>query len=65
LDTPEDPDVYVHRCGRTARAGGRGVMASFGDEPELRRLAKLEKKLGIVVYPKELYGGKLQAPLVE
>jgi superfamily II DNA/RNA helicase len=62
LDTGEDPDAYVHRCGRTARAGKRGVMASFGDEAELRRLAKLEKKLGIVVYPKELYGGKLRAP---
>jgi superfamily II DNA/RNA helicase len=62
LDIGEDPDIYVHRCGRTARAGKRGVMASFGDEAELRRLAKLEKKLGIVVYPKELYGGKLMAP---
>jgi superfamily II DNA/RNA helicase len=59
LDTGDDPDVYVHRCGRTARAGKKGVMASFGDEAEMRRLAKLEKKLGIVVYPKELYGGRL------
>jgi superfamily II DNA/RNA helicase len=62
LDTREDPDAYIHRCGRTARAGKRGVMATFGDEVEMRRLAKLEKKLGIVVYPKELYGGKLCAP---
>jgi superfamily II DNA/RNA helicase len=65
LDTGEDPDAYVHRCGRTARAGKRGVMASFGDEAELRRLAKLEKKLGIVVRPKELYEGKLRAPEAE
>jgi superfamily II DNA/RNA helicase len=64
LDTGEDPDIYVHRCGRTARAGKRGVMASFGDEAELRRLARLEKKLGIVVYPKEFYDGKLRAPSV-
>jgi superfamily II DNA/RNA helicase len=62
LDTGEDPDAYIHRCGRTARAGKRGVMASFGDEAELRRLSRLEKKLRIVVYPKELYGGKLMAP---
>jgi superfamily II DNA/RNA helicase len=65
LDTGEDPDAYIHRCGRTARAGKRGVMASFGDEAEMRRLAKLEKKLGIVVYPKELYGGKLMTPQTE
>jgi superfamily II DNA/RNA helicase len=65
LDTGEDPDAYVHRCGRTARMGKRGVMASFGDEADLRRLAKLEKKLGIVVYPKELYEGRLRAPDTE
>jgi superfamily II DNA/RNA helicase len=62
LDTGEDPDAYIHRCGRTARAGKRGVMATFGDAVEMRRLAKLEKKLGIVVYPKELYGGRVGAP---
>jgi superfamily II DNA/RNA helicase len=65
LDTGEDPDIYVHRSGRTARAGKRGIVASFGDEAEMRRLLKLEKKLGIVVYPKELYGGKLRAPLMD
>jgi hypothetical protein len=37
-------------------------MASFGGEEELRRLAKIEKKLGIVVHPKELYGGRLCTP---
>ncbi|GHV80384.1 DEAD/DEAH box helicase [Spirochaetia bacterium] len=65
LDTGEDPDAYIHRAGRTARAGKRGIMATFGDEGEMRRLARLEKKLGIVVYPKELYGGKVCAPEVE
>jgi superfamily II DNA/RNA helicase len=65
LDTADDPDAYIHRAGRTARAGKRGIMATFGDEGEMRRLAKLEKKLGIVVYPKELYGGKVCAPEVE
>jgi superfamily II DNA/RNA helicase len=62
LDIPDDGEVYIHRAGRTARAGKRGVMASFGDETELRRLARLEKKLGIAVYPKELRYGKVVAP---
>jgi superfamily II DNA/RNA helicase len=62
LDTRDDADAYIHRCGRTARAGKRGVMATFGDEGEMRNLSKLEKKLGIAVYPKELYAGKVQAP---
>jgi superfamily II DNA/RNA helicase len=63
LDVPETGDPYIHRAGRTGRAGNRGVMVTIGNEEELRRLAKLEKKLGIVIYPKELYQGKLLAPL--
>jgi hypothetical protein len=38
-------------------------MVSIGDEIEMRRLAALEKKLGIAVYPKELYGGKVCEPV--
>jgi superfamily II DNA/RNA helicase len=63
LDVPEDPEAYIHRAGRTARAGRRGIMVSIGDGEEMRRLAVLEKRLGIAVYPKELYGGRINAPL--
>jgi superfamily II DNA/RNA helicase len=62
LDVSEDRDIYIHRSGRTARAGKRGVMVTIGNETELRRLAALEKKLGITIYPKVLYGGKIAAP---
>jgi superfamily II DNA/RNA helicase len=62
LDVPETGDPYIHRAGRTGRAGNRGIMVTIGDEEELRRLAKLEKKLGIVIYPKELYEGKIISP---
>jgi superfamily II DNA/RNA helicase len=62
LDVSEDRDAYIHRAGRTGRAGKKGTMVSIGDEVEMRRLAALEKKLGIAVYPKELYGGKLCEP---
>ena len=61
LDVNEDPDVYLHRAGRTARAGKGGVMVSIGTEGEMRRLAALEKSLGLTVYPKELYGGRILA----
>jgi superfamily II DNA/RNA helicase len=62
LDVSEDKDAYIHRAGRTGRAGKKGIMVSIGDEVEMRRLAALEKKLGIVVYPKELYEGKVCEP---
>ena len=62
LDLGENPDAYIHRAGRTGRAGNRGIMVCIGDEIEMHRLASLEKKLGIKVYPKELYGGKICAP---
>jgi superfamily II DNA/RNA helicase len=63
LDVSEDKDAYIHRSGRTGRAGKKGIMVSIGDEVEMRRLAAIEKKLGIVVYPKELYEGKICEPI--
>ncbi|MDR1929945.1 MAG: DEAD/DEAH box helicase [Treponema sp.] len=62
LDTADSAEAYVHRAGRTARAGKRGVMATFGDEEELTALAGIEKKLGIVIYPKVLYRGRVCEP---
>jgi superfamily II DNA/RNA helicase len=65
LDVPSDGEVYIHRCGRTARAGKRGVMVTIGDETQMRLLALLEKKLKIRIQPKELYEGRICVPQVE
>ena len=62
LDVPEDAEVYIHRCGRTGRAGKRGVMVTIGDETQMRLLASLEKKLRIRIQPKELYQGCICVP---
>lgn len=62
LDMAGGGDFFVHRAGRTGRAGGTGVNVMFGDEYELRKLAALEKKLGITVFPKILHGGTINAP---
>jgi superfamily II DNA/RNA helicase len=65
LDVPQDEEAYTHRAGRTGRAGKRGIMVSIGDETEMRRLARLEKRLGLTVYPKELYQGRVISPAGE
>lgn len=62
LDVNENEDFFIHRAGRTARAGKSGINVIFGDERELRSLSRIEKKLGIVIYPKVLYGGTIRAP---
>ncbi|MDR1175077.1 MAG: DEAD/DEAH box helicase [Treponema sp.] len=61
LDCPGEDLVYIHRAGRTARAGRRGIMVTIGDEQEMNALARLEKRLGITVYPKILFRGKVAA----
>jgi ATP-dependent RNA helicase RhlE len=42
-DLPNEPDSYVHRIGRTARAGATGVSLSFCDHEERNYLRDIEK----------------------
>ncbi len=42
-DLPNIPETYVHRIGRTARAGRAGVAVSFCDAGEREYLADIEK----------------------
>ena len=43
FDLPEVPEAYVHRIGRTARAGNGGNAVSFCDETEKKLLKEIEK----------------------
>lgn len=62
MDLPSDEDFFVHRAGRTARAGKTGINMVIGDAYEMRKYAALEKKLKLVVHPRILYKGKLADP---
>ncbi|MBD66248.1 MAG: DEAD/DEAH box helicase [Halobacteriovoraceae bacterium] len=42
---PEDPKSYVHRIGRTARAGREGFAISFCDEQEMNHVHTIEKHI--------------------
>jgi len=55
-DLPQDAEDYVHRIGRTARAGATGKAYSFADEQYVFSLADIEKLIGMkipVVWPEE------------
>jgi ATP-dependent RNA helicase RhlE len=45
-DIPEDPETYIHRIGRTGRAGLSGDAVSFCCYDELERLFAVEKLIG-------------------
>ncbi|MBC04474.1 MAG: hypothetical protein CMJ34_14405 [Phycisphaerae bacterium] len=43
-DMPIEPESYVHRIGRTARAGASGKAVSLCDRPEIELLRAIEKR---------------------
>ena len=45
-DLPQDPENYVHRIGRTARAGKKGRALTFACEDYVLHLEPMEKFLG-------------------
>ncbi|NQW01265.1 MAG: DEAD/DEAH box helicase [Rhodospirillales bacterium] len=45
FELPNEPDSYVHRIGRTARAGASGVSLSFCDHEERGYLRDIEKTI--------------------
>ncbi len=44
---PDEPEVYTHRSGRTARAGKKGVSIAIIHSRETRKLKLIEKTAGI------------------
>ena len=46
FDLPNVPETYVHRIGRTARAGASGVAVSFCDPEERGDLKAIERLIG-------------------
>ncbi len=65
LDLPEDETIYVHRAGRTGRAGAHGTSIVLCDSVELRRASKIAVKEGFSFKCKFLEGGELLDPTPE
>jgi len=62
LDLPEDPQLYLHRVGRTGRAGESGIAISIVSIKELPYIKRLEKMFEISVSLKEMLQGKIVDP---
>lgn len=62
FDVPHDPEDYVHRIGRTARAQRDGIAITFVSEDEISSFKQIEKFLGRVVDKNELPEGLGEAP---
>ena len=62
FDVPHDPEDYVHRIGRTARAQCDGIAITFVSEDEISSFKQIEKFLGRVVDKNELPEGLGETP---
>jgi superfamily II DNA/RNA helicase len=45
-DCPDDDKMYLHRIGRTARAGAKGTAITFAEYNEVERLSVIRKTVG-------------------
>src|SRR6185312_14075993 len=58
FDLPNIPESYVHRIGRTARAGAEGVAISFCDHEEAAYLRDIEKLIRMSIPSENRRTGK-------
>lgn len=49
FDTPSDPEDYVHRVGRTARADKEGEAITFVNQKDQQKFARIEKLIGMEI----------------
>ena len=61
LDVPSQSKAYLHRVGRTARAGAKGQAVSLMTGDEVRLVRRFESELGIGMQQVRLREGRLIA----
>lgn len=55
-DLPFKPEEYIHRIGRTGRAGASGEAISFVAMGDFKNLCAIESRLGHIIIRKEIEG---------
>jgi len=56
-DPPDDPKDYLHRSGRTARAGASGLVVALAEHRQVRDLQRLHDAAGITAASHEVAAG--------
>ena len=64
-DVPHDPEDYIHRIGRTARANAQGSAITFVSEKEQEKFARIEKFLGYEIEKETLPASLGEAPVYQ
>ncbi|AZK48385.1 DEAD/DEAH box helicase [Paenibacillus lentus] len=62
LDPPPDTEHYVHRVGRTARMGRKGLAVSIISAKEQFIIRKFSRELRIQISLREMYAGNVIKP---
>nr|WP_217273005.1 ATP-dependent RNA helicase DbpA [Vibrio coralliilyticus] len=62
FELSRDPEVHVHRIGRTGRAGSKGVAFSFYSEKEEYRVARIDEYMDIAISPAVLPEKPVERP---
>jgi len=65
FDLPRGSADYVHRIGRTARAGKKGTAVSFLGLEDMEHFALIEKKTNISLEKEQIEGFELTGKIVE
>lgn len=63
FDTPGDPEDYVHRVGRTARADKEGEAITFVNPKDQQKFARIEKLIGMTITQNPLPEGFEEGPV--
>jgi superfamily II DNA/RNA helicase len=59
LDVPTMSKAYLHRVGRTGRAGAKGTAISLVTEMEARLVRRYEQELGIIMQRVRVHDGRV------
>lgn len=65
FDVPKDPEDYIHRVGRTARADATGTALTFINKKDIPLFFRIEELIGDTIYKSPLPLGFEPGPVYE